>query len=503
MSIAATYISATQFSAVYDARGNKDLTGQCAIGTRIRVYCGTDGYKYGVVTDVSYSDPTTTVTISGDSLTTNLVSFDHGNDVPSTLANHGHTGPADGGSLDLSEIGAATAQALADEAAARVSGDEAAATARSLLTPMTRMLNATFPLRIDSADGASLSEDRAFTLVLASLAEILATGSTLSGKVVTDTVLAAATKLLISTSATIYVATTGSDSTGTGASGAPFASIAKAVSSLAGKLIASGVLVTIQVAHGTYAISSTITINHPDADKIQILGDATAETTVAVSAVNASAKTITVAGDYTSSILAGDMVIITGSSTSGLNGAYKTSGVAYSGGNTVLTCSVETFASSTVGGGSLIIKPCNRVILNCASGVTCFTMSKIIYLIAGFRFIGQGSGRAAYCAYSKTTFDKCIVESFDIGFEFDIISVFNCGSVAVKSCVSYGLLCWYASVAKFYNKIFFDSCGCGVNVVSGASVYLDSGKGVFRNNTTDCYPAANTVGNLGACVYIS
>jgi len=97
MSIAATYVSATSFTATIDTNGNQDLTGQCAVGTRIRAHCGTDGVKYGVVTAVSYSDPTTTMTISGDALTSNLTCFDHGNDTPSSLANHGHTGPADGG----------------------------------------------------------------------------------------------------------------------------------------------------------------------------------------------------------------------------------------------------------------------------------------------------------------------------------------------------------------------------------------------------------------------
>lgn len=104
MSIAATYESATSFTATVDANGNTDLTGQCAVGTRIRAHCGTDGLKYGVVTAVSYSNPTTTVTMTGDALTANLTSFDHGNDTPASLANHGHTGIADGGLVAMSAL---------------------------------------------------------------------------------------------------------------------------------------------------------------------------------------------------------------------------------------------------------------------------------------------------------------------------------------------------------------------------------------------------------------
>jgi len=98
-SISATYVNATTFTATVDADGKKDLTGQCAIGTRIRADCGTDGYKYGVVSAVSYSDPTTTIVITGDSLTATLTAFWHGNDSPDSIANHEHKGPADGGAI--------------------------------------------------------------------------------------------------------------------------------------------------------------------------------------------------------------------------------------------------------------------------------------------------------------------------------------------------------------------------------------------------------------------
>jgi hypothetical protein len=97
MAIDATYSSATTFTAVRDAVGNTDLRAQCAPGVRIRADCGADGYRYGVVTAVSYADPVTTIEIAGDALTSNLTAFEHGNDTPASLANHGHAGLADGG----------------------------------------------------------------------------------------------------------------------------------------------------------------------------------------------------------------------------------------------------------------------------------------------------------------------------------------------------------------------------------------------------------------------
>jgi len=99
MSIPATFVSPASFTATADASGNTDLTEQCAVGTRIRADCGTDGVKYGVVTAVGCSEQVTTITIAGDALTANLTGFTHGNETPASLANHGHTGIADGGKL--------------------------------------------------------------------------------------------------------------------------------------------------------------------------------------------------------------------------------------------------------------------------------------------------------------------------------------------------------------------------------------------------------------------
>lgn len=69
MSIAATYVSATSFTA------SSDLTTQFTPGRAIRADCGVDGIKYAYVSYSSYAAPTTTVTLeSTDSqaITSNL-----------------------------------------------------------------------------------------------------------------------------------------------------------------------------------------------------------------------------------------------------------------------------------------------------------------------------------------------------------------------------------------------------------------------------------------------
>ena len=315
---------------------------------------------------------------------------------------------------------------------------------------------------------------------------------------VTPAVLAASAKGLISANTTIYVATTGSDTTGTGASGAPYASIAKALSSIAGKLIASGVTVTIQVADGSYTVSSTITIDHPDADKIQILGNTSAETTVAITSIDTTAKTITVAGDYTGSIAVGDILALTGSSTSGLNGAYVVSGTSYSGGNTIITCSAETFSSSTVGGGSIVIKPSNKCYVGVSSGVTFISLSKgkTIKRVSGVRISSGGLTQYGVITNSVSgiTIDKCVVT----GFQYGLYSTYQSDI--------------YASSVSLHSQVFgvFGSNGgritlvtCQISKSSTMAMKVDSGSyirsistGLSNNaNSNLPSPAFDTAGN--------
>jgi len=93
--IPATYVSATTFTVA------TDRTAEFAAGVRVRADCGADGIFTGTVTASSHASGTdlTTVSLALDagSLTANLTDVLHGNDNPSSLANHGHTGPADGG----------------------------------------------------------------------------------------------------------------------------------------------------------------------------------------------------------------------------------------------------------------------------------------------------------------------------------------------------------------------------------------------------------------------
>lgn len=347
--------------------------------------------------------------------------------------------------------------------------------------------------------------DIAGKVTLATQTETIA--GTDATKAVTPAGLAAAAKGLVSANTTIHVTTTGSDVGGTGAVGTPFASIAKALSSIASKLIASGVTVTIQVADGTYTVGSTIVIDHPDADKIQILGNTSSETTVAITAIDVTAKTITVAGDYTASIVVGDIIGLTGSSTSGLNGAYVVSARSYAGGNTVITCTAETIASATVGGGSIVIMPCNRVVLNISSDVTCFKLEKTrnIGLINGVKLVGNGG--VSYGLLANRTSGAIVGDSIIFYNLYYGIFVQEHSRVAVLGGVfkknSYAVYCMSLGLVDVYNNprsIISSSILCGVSANTQSLAYIISAQTILHGNADDYSPDANTVGNYNSII---
>lgn len=109
MAIAASYVASNQFSVA------ADKVARFAAGRRVLADCGTDGEQYGTVLSVASTTVTMTMD-SGNALTANLVSVQHGNDIPASLANHGHTGPADGGNIyattSESQAGTSTTKAV-------------------------------------------------------------------------------------------------------------------------------------------------------------------------------------------------------------------------------------------------------------------------------------------------------------------------------------------------------------------------------------------------------
>ncbi|MHC1791452.1 hypothetical protein [Solidesulfovibrio sp.] len=446
--------------AVSNAAGDSFVP-EFAAGVRVRADCQADGIRLGTVL-AAVHDPDSGRTLvdvgmdAGMPLTANLVRVLHGNDVPEALCSHaGQHAPG---------------------------GRDALAEASTAVPGLVRLASAT-----ETQAGAD------------------------AAKAVTPSGLAAAAKGLIAANATIHVAATGSDATGTGAVGAPYASIAKALASIAGKLIASGVTVTIQVADGTYSIPSAIVINHPDADKIQIQGNTASETTLTVGSVVAADKKFVVAGDQTAvnGLSVGDIIVVSGSSSgaapAGLNGAYTIAARAFAGGNTEIVVS-ETVGTSTAGGASLKAKPCNRCQINVAGGVNGVVIQTNLLAVDGIRFNSAGGTAYAVMATNLAKLlvgDRMIANSFTAGLMAQNASFINFGATVIKNCP----LSIYATSRSTIKGIAGKA-----TVIDGASYmavtanlgsfvqYYDVDTVLANCPATPCSPARDTVGNQNSYI---
>ena len=331
---------------------------------------------------------------------------------------------------------------------------------------------------------------------LATAAE--AKAGTVDDKAVTPAGLAASAKGLINAYTTIYVRTDGNDANDGTANDAAHAkqTIPGTLASIAGKLIAPGVTVTIQVADGTYSVPATIALDHPDGDKISLLGNTSAETSVPIASINATMKTVTVAGNYTGSLQAGDIFGLLGSSASALNGAYVASSVAFDGTNTVITCAAENFASEMVGGGNILIKPCNRCVLNLAT--YGFNITTKVKSINGFRFNGQGGtvNKAVFSSQSGAygSVANCIANNTGSGFSASFMSTLQMNGCISKQCYIGIQALSVGGVTVSGNKTILDSGTFGVSAY-GMSFVGYTTNIVTRNNTTNFSPAVGTAGS--------
>lgn len=114
-------------------------------------------------------------------------------------------------------------------------------------------------------------------------------GSTVSSLNVKDeglTVEGSPASSVISSGTTLYVATSGNDTTGDGSQTSPWATPTRAAEYLSQRRIKSGVTVTVSVAAGTYTFTSTIRLDHPQGSQIKYVGATPSGTKPRGSALN-------------------------------------------------------------------------------------------------------------------------------------------------------------------------------------------------------------------------
>ena len=216
---------------------------------------------------------------------------------------------------------------------------------------------------------------------------------------------------IISTNTTLYVATTGNDTTGNGTSGAPWATVAKAVAYLYGYWISPSVNVTIMVADGTYSWAET-TFQHPCGQQIQITGTNTYSPTVSSvqsSSGSSGAWSYILNVSSVANIAVNDYVILSGASGGtkprNLQGVHKVTNV--DAGNTRITV-LSKFRSATVASGAVTANILVLKTIITVSGTNAFTIvSGPCGWIRKMALVGNGTccgiavGGAGLCGFGQ------------------------------------------------------------------------------------------------------
>lgn len=359
---------------------------------------------------------------------------------------------------------------------------------------------------------------------------------------------------LITANTTLYIATTGSDTTGDGSSGTPWATVSKALTYLDDYFILPSVTVTIQLAAGTYTVASAITVAHPCARNIIIQGTYTAGdhaktmSSVQSSSGSASAWSIVINLNDVTNIAADDYVCVTaasgGTGPSWMTGCHKVTNVdsgnsrititsahthssAPSGNvaatvkvlKTVLSCSGDGFSISSASflGGLkylVIVKPAanNGLTLANRGGVVCTAPFGIVGAAASDSGNGVSAVGQAFASLVSATISGCYIgilcnhasyvainsgvvsggKSTGYGISASYHGAVNAASAVVTGNGAYGLSIDSTGMC-YANWITVSACTTGIYAARYG--YVMALASSLSDNGTDANPTVNTQGN--------
>jgi hypothetical protein len=324
-----------------------------------------------------------------------------------------------------------------------------------------------------------------------------------------------------------YISTTGSDSTGTGASGSPWATVGQFLTVVGQLFIPPAYTVTLNINNGTYTSLAPITYVHPCGSQIIIQGIntySTSITSVASSSGSAGNWSVVVNVSSVANIAVGDYALIA-TATGGivpltLVGCHKITAV---GASTLTLAVLEKGAGVASGGAAANVTIIKSVLsfsgtgFNVGSNLTLKNVVLVgpassnytgIYLTPGGSTLAAAGcgvfisnvGLSGF-AYGAMISDgylsnlggvNCVSGSSQAGIQTtNSVSAANLGSMAVTGCAT-GLMA---------TRLSFILLGAGVlcGNTTGASASDESLIVVFNISTqsdgTDYSPALNTVGN--------
>jgi hypothetical protein len=355
--------------------------------------------------------------------------------------------------------------------------------------------------------------------------------------------------IVIATDTTYYVATTGSDVTGDGSSGTPWATVAHALVYLGDKWINSDATVTIQVDDGTYTSTTQIVVTHPCGKLIQILGKNTYAKTL--SSVQSSSG---VAGTWAyilnlnsvANIAVGDYVLMSGLSggtrPTYLSGCHYVSDVDVP--NTRITVTVKHPSASVASGAVVGTVVAIKTILYFSQSYGFSLGGTSLGSIDKLVLKGPGPGSANYtvalvCSsnanaifgstFGMSGWDQCIsvglggavmLGAVALSYVVYGINVSQGGTVSGNNCIfsaiisavyaSSGGLTWinypmitgcvYGGYAECQSVIclasgVIEACSTYGIYVNGTSYCIAGSSNTFRDNGTNTSPALSTRGN--------
>lgn len=356
---------------------------------------------------------------------------------------------------------------------------------------------------------------------------------------------------IIDSNLSLYIATTGNDTTGDGSSGNPWLTIAKAFDYLATRRIAADVYVKIYIANGIYESNSQIIVNHPDGIRIQIRGVNFYYYTI--SSIESSSGS---SGDWSivlnvntvANISVGDYTNIRYDTTGGtrpetLCGCWEITNVdAVNTRITVLSTHRHTSApSGAVTGLGYVPKTILKHLSSNGfyiSGTADLGAFYRMIIIGGIGYAGITVGQQGYAWTSSTVG----ISGFNYGIKVELNGFLACDKTCISnsndSCinndygvarltnvvmsgsnkkglrvqgarvdisgvisgnVNYGIFFGFSSIVNSpatkitYNASFGITCQYGS--------YCQSSTAVVTGNGTDFSPAVNTVGNQNSYIY--
>jgi len=319
------------------------------------------------------------------------------------------------------------------------------------------------------------------------------------------------------TNTTLYVETTGNDTTGDGSIGNPWLTIGKALSYLADKWIEKDNFVTINVGDGNFAISSSLTIKHPCGDRITITGTNTHDKTLSSiqsSSGSAGAWSYVLNVNTVTNIAVNDYVLIRGPANGTrpefIAGCHEVTNV--DAVNTRITIAVKhkhtSVASGSVTGTVTCVK--TRVTVTGVDGLvvdpnhTLGFMDKVVFVgdaTATKSGILSGHGLAAANTHLWVGNNVGVV-NFQYGVQ--VVGGSFRGNIIASGCVSDGARTFAG--AKIYASSGITATGCGafgVFATLNGSIYCpasrltgnsDSGAGASAGGVVSC-PSAHLTGN--------